>query len=70
MTECKGENCMAVDGSNHSGECIENHDAIYDKINGVPTCFDRAESEGRAFDNCRFYNHCKQVKSICCNNPV
>ena len=41
-TTCKGENCMAVDGVNHSKGCIKNHDAIYDKINSVPTCFDRA----------------------------
>ena len=70
MGICKGENCMAVDGVNHSQECIKNHDAIYDKINGVPTCFDRAESGGRKFDNCRYYNDCKQVKPICTDNPL
>ena len=36
----------------------------------VPDCFDRAEQSGRVFDNCRFYNDCKNVKPICCDNPV
>jgi len=71
-TTCKGENCMAVDGVNHSKECIKNHDAIYDKINGVPTCFDRAidNRNGGTFDNCRYYNVCNRVKPICTNNPL
>ena len=70
MKTCKGENCMAINGTNHSKECIKSHNDIYDKINGVPKCFDRAESNGRKFDNCRFYNDCRQVKVICTNNPL
>ena len=66
MVKCNGENCKAINGKGHSDECIKECD---DK-HGVPKCFDRAESRGRSFDNCRFYNECNQVKSICVNNPI
>lgn len=35
----------------------------------APSCFDRAESNGRTFDNCRYMHECKTRKSICVNNP-
>ena len=66
MSTCKGENCTAVNGKGHGDECKKEHD----KANGVPDCFDRAESGGRFFDNCRFFKNCKSVKKICTNNPI
>lgn len=66
MSNCKGVNCKAVNGKGHSDECIKEHDRAY----GIHDCFDRAESNGRLFDNCRFYNDCKQVKPACINNPI
>lgn len=69
MSVCKGEKCKAIEGVGHSSECIKNHNAIYDAINGVPKCFDRAEHNGRLFDNCRYIHECKHRKAICVNNP-
>ncbi len=66
MSECKGKSCKSANGKNHSKECI----AEYEKTIGVPLCFDRAESGGRSFDNCKFFQVCKQVKPICVNNPI
>ena len=66
MKICNGNNCKAVNGKGHSDECIEENE----KSIGVPSCFDRAERGGRKFDNCIFYNSCKDVKRICCNNPI
>lgn len=66
MNNCKGENCKAVNGKGHSDECVKEHD----KTVGVPDCFDRAESGGRVFDNCRFIHTCKVRKTICGNNPI
>jgi len=66
MEKCNGTNCKAVSGKGHSDECLKD----YEKNNGVPLCFDRAESGNRLFDNCRFIHTCKDRKTICGNNPV
>jgi len=66
MSNCKGVNCGAVNGKGHSDECVREHENTY----GVPDCFNRAESNGRLFDNCMFYNDCKQVRPVCVNNPA
>lgn len=66
MIECNGEKCNAINGVGHSDECLAQLDRAYN----VPICFDRAEYNGRVFDNCRFINCCKNVTSICANNPV
>ena len=65
--KCKGKMCGAVNGLNHSPECKEEHD---ETVNVVPSCFERAEYNGRVFDNCMFFETCKSVKPICCNNPI
>jgi hypothetical protein len=70
MKDCKGEQCSDWDHVNHSPECIAEHERAYKGVAIVPDCFDRAERLGRVFDNCRFYNDCKNVKPICCDNPV
>ena len=73
MNTCTGRKCLAVDGLDHSEECQQDH---YNAVNGIPfvelppTCFDRAESGGRVFDNCRYIHTCKSVKLICGNNPI
>lgn len=69
MKNCKGEQCSGWGDVNHSPECIAAHDKIYTDMEAAPTCFDRAESSGRVFDNCRFMHTCKSVKPICVNNP-
>lgn len=68
--QCKGENCHAIDGFGHSEECKQEHSKVVNRASKiVPICFDRAESGGRVFDNCRFYNDCKEVHPACFNNP-
>lgn len=72
---CKGANCEALDGISHSNECEREHDEQFSEENGgahltVPSCFDRAEHQGRVFDNCRYFQTCKQRKPICVNNPL
>ena len=68
MNKCKGKNCMAIDGNNHSQECMQAHEDIYSK----PTCFERAidNRNGGKFDNCKFYRDCKSVKPICLGNST
>ena len=70
MKNCKGENCSDWSEIIHSAECMAEHDKAYEITDEIPSCFDRAEQSGRLFDNCRFYNDCKSVKPICCNNPI
>ncbi len=67
--KCKGKNCEAIGGVGHSMECEKEHD---DTVNHAkpPSCFDRAEHGGRLFDNCRFFQVCKDVQPICCNYPI
>jgi hypothetical protein len=72
MTECKGKSCKAVDGVGHSDECQQEHS---DTVNNIPmaetasSCFDRAEHNASFFDNCRFFQVCKDAKPICGNDP-
>ena len=70
---CKGKNCNARNGVGHSEECEKEHSDCVNKIpvkEIPPSCFDRAESAGRVFDNCRYIHACKDVKSICGNYPA
>jgi hypothetical protein len=72
MKGCNGENCVNFGDFNHSPECEAEHERAYSKIEAAPNCFDRAgdSRNGGGFDNCRFYNSCKQVKPICMDNPI
>ena len=70
MSGCKGKNCEAINGVSHSYECKLEHDKCVDTKKKPPSCFDRAEHAGRVFDNCRFYQECKDSKRICGNYPV
>ena len=65
---CKGANCEAINGVGHSEECLQEHTNCVSKK--PPSCFDRAESAGRVFDNCRFINTCISVEPICGNYPI
>ena len=67
MEPCRGKNCTSQNGENHSKDCIQEH---ADTVNGVPSCFDRAESGGLLFDNCRYIHECKNRKTICVDNPI
>lgn len=67
QVECNGENCKAIDGLGHSQECQTKHGLHVDK---APSCFKRAEHNGRVFDNCMYFEQCKNVKPICINNPA
>ena len=69
-TKCNGKECRAVDGIGHSNECVKEHETVCSHTEEVPSCFARAEYQGRAFDNCMFFETCKSVKPICTNNPV
>ena len=39
FTFCKGRKCAAINGINHSKECIEDHESAYEKIRSKPTQF-------------------------------
>ncbi len=52
-------------------EALDNLIDIKKKKNDiVPNCFDRADYRGRVFDNCRYFQTCKQCKPICIDNPL
>jgi hypothetical protein len=70
MKGCKGKQCEEWDDINHSKECIEEHDRAYSCETTVPSCFDRAEYQGRVFDNCRHFQVCEQCEPICVDNPL
>ena len=56
LNRCKGEKCKAIGGIGHSDECEREHSSVVDRTHTKPLppkCFDRAESGGRVFDNCR-----------------
>lgn len=36
----------------------------------VPDCFERAQHQGRYFDNCVYFKECKKRKPICMNSPM
>jgi len=72
---CKGVNCKAIDGIGHSNECKQEHDEQFSEENvdarlTVPSCFERAQYQGRYFDNCMYFRECKHCKPICINNPI
>jgi hypothetical protein len=67
--KCKGKNCSADGNNNHSDECQKEHESQH-MAETPPSCFDRAEYNGRVFDNCRFFQVCKQVKPICVDCPL
>jgi hypothetical protein len=66
--KCKGKNCNAEGDNNHSDECLKEHESQHVE-ESPPPCFDRAEHNGRVFDNCRFYSDYKHVKPICVDYP-